>query len=326
MNSKYSLNLLFLLATHFMCHGMQTPEEIPVDMQIAHRQIQSRKLYNAVSENNIQKAEDALRSRFADPNDLEANDRYQRNTVLEIATKHQNEQLVELLLQYGAQPNLLPHYGLEFPLDIAAEKGNITLVKRLLRAGASPNEWKKYLEKRPSDPSSMRISLGFRLPPEPTLICAARTENNAAILETLLNAGAKINDADWFRTMALMRAAFKGAINNVRFLLERGAEPNLEDTKGKKALDYARLAGNDDDWMHIPRTIAHDEIVNILEPITSRSRYDLLKGVVAALQERLGTEYLQEYLGAECLQKYLGAKYLGAAQKSPGAAAAAPQQ
>lgn len=95
-------------------------------------------------------------------------------------------------------------------LILAAQTGNAATVRRLLAAGANPND-------TAADGKSALVTAAF----------SGHTE--AALL--LLGAGADLNAAAAGYT-ALHAAALRGDVALVKALLERGANPNLTQTKG----------------------------------------------------------------------------------------------
>ncbi len=83
------------------------------------------------------------------------------------------------------------------------------------------------------------LIIGLSACAKPPLITAAargRTEE----VKVLLEKGADINATDSLRWTPLMTAAFNGKIDTVKFLLERGADVNLENDDGTTALKLAK--------------------------------------------------------------------------------------
>src|SRR5262249_23675087 len=78
------------------------------------------------------------------------------------------------------------------------------------------------------------------------LLLASRT-GNAAVLDTLVAAGADPNSATVNGTTALMFAAASGKADAVKLLLEKGAKVDAkENTRGETALMFAAAAGRAD--------------------------------------------------------------------------------
>lgn len=64
--------------------------------------------------------------------------------------------------------------------------------------------------------------------------------NNAGVVSTLLQAGAKVDDRNNQGQTAFMLAAAHGLMKNVRALITAGADMNARDRGGKTALTYAK--------------------------------------------------------------------------------------
>ncbi|OJJ51843.1 hypothetical protein ASPSYDRAFT_96116 [Aspergillus sydowii CBS 593.65] len=72
-----------------------------------------------------------------------------------------------------------------------------------------------------------------------TLIMAA-AEESSAIVALLLERGAKVNAVNCHGTSPLMEAVFWGRLENVKLLLENGADKELRDNDNQQAIDLAR--------------------------------------------------------------------------------------
>ena len=66
----------------------------------------------------------------------------------------------------------------------------------------------------------------------------------AATLEALISRGASVNTVDCDGETALFKAAHEGAMQAVKILLNRGADPMLADKKGRAPVDMAESAGH----------------------------------------------------------------------------------
>ena len=60
------------------------------------------------------------------------------------------------------------------------------------------------------------------------------------IVKSLISAGADVNAKDERGTTALMRASYSGYTQLVNYLLENGADKELLDHEGNKAVHYVR--------------------------------------------------------------------------------------
>jgi len=126
---------------------------------------------------------------------------------------------VQLLLQAGANPNLLSP-GPD-PLPLATLENNLEITQLLIAAGTCVNtvEGAQALMK-------------------------AAKNGNLEIAQLLLNHGADINLRVWYRgNSALMEAVQNGQLKMVIFLLEHGVYTQFRNSEGKTALDLAKEAG-----------------------------------------------------------------------------------
>jgi ankyrin repeat protein len=82
------------------------------------------------------------------------------------------------------------------------------------------------------------------------------------VIDQLLDAGTPVDAFDevWGR-QALRTAAQHGRPASVRRLLERGADPNLRDKEGLRALDWCRPG------LRFLDGPGHDEVETILRPL-----------------------------------------------------------
>jgi len=122
---------------------------------------------------------------------------------------------VKLLLQEGANPNLLTYSGPN-PIPLAALENNIEIIKLLIAAGACVNT----------------------LQGSYALIHAAKN-GNLELAQVLLDNGANIN----LRSRVLISAVQNGQLKMVNFLLEYGVYTQFRNSEGKTALDLAKEAG-----------------------------------------------------------------------------------
>jgi len=157
--------------------------------------------------------------------------------------------LVQFLLSRGADPN--GQQGNCTMLECAVYSSEIPIITALLDAGAE-------IENRST--LSIAASLGM--------------EN---VISFLLEKGASIdalpNNDDYTYSVgyemegvrnALGDAAWQGYPEVVKFLLDRGADPTIKDTKGRTALDLARTGGPGYlcDGSHVPD---YETCIKILE-------------------------------------------------------------
>jgi ankyrin repeat protein len=112
-------------------------------------------------------------------------------------------------------------------LYTAVFKNNTVAVETLLKDGANPNQ-------------AIEIVPGF---PTSYLITAA-TNNNIAVVKSLLQYKANVNWRDAFQATALHYAAGKGSKELIEVLLASGADIQAKDEDGNTALASAKSSGN----------------------------------------------------------------------------------
>lgn len=124
-------------------------------------------------------------------------------------------EVVKILLDHKADPDVGRHQNGITPLMYAAEYGHADIARLLIEHGAD-------IHKRQD-----KFTGGFN-----ALMYAAANGHND-IIDLLLSEGADINQkARNTRTTALHRAAFNKQIKTVSYLLKRGADKSLKDKKG----------------------------------------------------------------------------------------------
>jgi hypothetical protein len=146
-----------------------------------------------------------------------------RGVVLRWAVAEENEALVRLLLDRGADVNAKDNDGWTL-LRWAAVEENEALVRLLLDRGADVNAKDKY---------------GW------TVLRWAAAEENEALVRLLLNRGADVNAKDNDGRTALRRAVDEGHEAMVRLLLDRGADVDAKDNDGETVLRRAAVRGHE---------------------------------------------------------------------------------
>lgn len=214
----------------------------------------------------------------------------QRNgrSALTLAVLRDNTTLVRALLDHGARDvntALPPGNGLtrrEFGtlLMIACANRNPEIAEALLDRGANPNarngdgQTAAFLAVNSRYCLPILIAHGADLGVRDNygntlLLWAASSEGKAlpTLLECLprpTNVNARNRDG----TTALLAACFQGSVENVRLLLERGADPTLINNAGRTGWSYAQTM-----WSRAPEFPSADNPPNGLEIIRLLKKY-----------------------------------------------------
>ena len=131
-------------------------------------------------------------------------------------------QCIELLLQYGANPDLLD-------LD-----GNTALIKCCIR---KYNDYTKLLLRYNANVNVINPQSGQ------TALMYTSYRNNYKIVKLLLSNGAinTINHRDIYGQTALMRACEHDSTESIRLIIDAGADLNLTDEIGNKQYTYTLI-------------------------------------------------------------------------------------
>ncbi len=189
-------------------------------------------------------------------------DRFQNNTILNLAAAKGHTAITEYLLERGADPNE-PSSKDWTPAHSAAALGNTGLLKKLAGAGADLSAIKAdgltpaghaagqghldTLRWLVDQVGSLSEAAGPRTP----LLCAAASEGHLEIVQWLLDAGADPNavDATPSARPALLGALRGPHVEIADLLLDAGADPNIAEIMpgtekaGQFALYYAGSHG-----------------------------------------------------------------------------------
>jgi ankyrin repeat protein len=161
----------------------------------------------------------------------DVNDTWGKKTVLHIAIMNSYKELVELLLENKADPNVRfdassdpSQIGIT-PLLLAASRGMADIMDFLLAKNADPN--------LKSDNGRTPILEAFR---------NSESSQRLKMTKALLEHGANPNVRDFEQATPLIRAVFNGDKEIVELLLSHKAEVNAQDKNGRSALHWASLA------------------------------------------------------------------------------------
>jgi len=167
-------------------------------------------MVEAVQNGNVRKVRTALKQKtdpnYCDPRGI---------SVLHWAVQEDHLPIVKLLIQYGANANLISDDGIT-QLSNATGAGNLAMVQTLVELGAQVTI---------GTPLHTSIAYGY---PD--------------IARYLLDHGADVNAQDADGRTPLFFAAMYGHDDLVAFLLMHGANKDLLDQNGNRAIDEAITA------------------------------------------------------------------------------------
>jgi ankyrin repeat protein len=189
-------------------------------------------LLDAVSDGNLDEVVRILPNAKVDFEDENG------DTALMLAVYHGYFNIVKLLLQKGADPNIInAKYPLRSPVLIDASGcGNIDIVKEIL-----------------SDP---RTNVNIQNSSGRTALIKAIIYGHTEIVKLLLANGACPNIQDVDGNTALIRVASNDYSSIAKILLDRGADPNLANKNGNTPLSIAIRNGR----KHIIELIKNQDI------------------------------------------------------------------
>jgi ankyrin repeat protein len=171
-----------------------------------------------------------------------------QSNALSLAAEQGCEIMVDVLISRGVDLNTMDESGLT-PLGYATKVGHFNIALSLIRAGANIN----YQSGNSSLPlveatleghdELVRLLLESGADPRlchgqnniTALIMAAR-QNNAAIIQLLLDHGADIEAMDTYGNSALLEACHKSSFESILYLLDAGARTNVRNGAGSEAM------------------------------------------------------------------------------------------
>ena len=180
-----------------------------------------RRLLKAMSQRNTARLMDYLKKKGA--HDLGYDD--EGLTALHIAVKHGNNNVLRMLLKYGADVNAKTVDGQANALSFALESSDVKLTEILLKHGANAVAESDYMA---------------------TPLMKAAQDCGTAHIKLLLDYGAQIDKRDNRGNIALMHAAVFNKTEVVVFLIEMGADVESKSVDGNTALTLAAQLGRVD--------------------------------------------------------------------------------
>ena len=148
-----------------------------------------------------------------DDEDLDEEEYHMVTPLLE-AAKNGHTDIVRLLLDKGAKPNISDDYG-ESPLKAAAYEGYKEVIKLLIDSGADPNMVDGNFDSALHEAASM---------------------GHNDVIQLLLDIGVNPNISNRWGDEPLHNAARHGHIGIIQLLLNIGADPNIKNDDGETPL------------------------------------------------------------------------------------------
>jgi len=176
------------------------------------------------------------------------------DTALHLAIKQGNDEIIGLLLEYGASINIHGREG-KTVLEIASEKGGAMLERRIFMGylgilGVPELQQDLFVAVYNGDYEAVNSLLDRGVEPEVSNIAGltplhfAVSGNNLAIIDLLISRNADMNAINLWGGSLLHCATLGGTPAIFQTLLDRGCDPNSRDNEGKTPLHYAALSGN----------------------------------------------------------------------------------
>lgn len=180
------------------------------------------------------------------------------DTALMLAARTGKTDAIDVLLNHGADVNKANAEG-QTPLMWAAAAKNAAAVQVLLDHKADPNA--KTHTAPPPRPLDTIFSAPYPVGGMTALLFAAR-QNDLESTKRLLAGGANINLGAADGTSPILIAVLNGHYALANFLLEKGADPNAADSKGRAAL-YAAVDMRNLEWSTRPAPPEKDAMTEI---------------------------------------------------------------
>lgn len=180
------------------------------------------------------------------------------DTALMLAARTGKPDAVTVLLNHGAEVNKTNAQGQTALMWAAAEK-NADAIAVLIQHKADLNA--KTHPAPPPRPLDTIFSAPFPVGGMTALLFAAR-QNDLKSAALLLAAGADVKETAQDGTSPILVAVLNGHYELANFLLEKGADPNAVDGKGRAAL-YAAVDMRNLEWSTRPAPPERDNMTDI---------------------------------------------------------------
>jgi ankyrin repeat protein len=182
-------------------------------------------------------------------------------TILMRAARAGNLDAVRLLLDRGADVNAVERYRGQTALMWAAAERHTAVVRLLLERGA---DWKARSFHRETRPP--RLSAASSISPIPrggfTALAFSAREGDIETARAMLDAGVDVDYGDVDNTTPLVVAIMNKQYSFAKFLIDRGADPNVVDAAGRTAL-YAIVDIRNEDWSTLPNRPLEDPLPSL---------------------------------------------------------------
>ena len=193
--------------------------------------------------------------------DAKALTTFDGETVLMTAARAGNADAVKILLDHGADVNARENYKGQTALMWAAAEGHPDVVKLLLAHGA---DWKvRSFERETKMP---KLSAASSVSPIArggfTAFLFAAREGDIESAKVMLEGGVDIDQTDVDGATGLVVSIMNKKYTFAKFLLDRGANPNLADVKGRAAL-YAAVDMRNEDYSALPNRKEDDPMPSL---------------------------------------------------------------
>jgi len=241
---------------------VKNPESVPVVKYLIQKGVNIDELderdYSAVGVAASQSLNDIVKVLVDAGADINQKQGEFKQTLIMLALHDDNTELVKYLIQKGVDVKAQATDG-ETALYLAAAYGNIEAADALLRAGADIDKESsigfsplfRAIQKKNTDMALYLISKGADVNSRDTRdftpAYAAAEAGDLVSLKKLAEAGADLNVQGGGREWSpIMKAAFDGNIDIVRYLKSQGVDLDLTDSEGNTALDLAEQQYNTD--------------------------------------------------------------------------------
>uniref|UniRef100_A0A8C8M5Z1 Ankyrin-2 n=1 Tax=Oncorhynchus tshawytscha TaxID=74940 RepID=A0A8C8M5Z1_ONCTS len=229
-------------------------------------------------------------------------------TPLHIAAKKNQMDIAVVLLQYGAETNILTKQGVT-PLHLASQEGHADMAALLMEKGTQVNVPTKSgltpLHLAAQEDKVAVVCLPYTLGYTPLIV--ACHYGNAKMVNFLLQNGASVNAKTKNGYTPLHQAAQQGNTHIINLLLQNGAKPNNITANGNTALAIARRLG----YISVVDTlkVVTEEIITSTTTVTEKHKLNVPETMTEVLDvsDEEGDDTMTgdggEYLRAEDLRE-----------------------